>query len=54
MDQSIQDNPYRPAALELRGWGYRHAYRNHFYKAIAATGALDRFASGRDIRMAGK
>ena len=30
MDQSIQDNPYRPAALELRGWGYRHAYRNHF------------------------
>ena len=30
MDQSIQDNPYSPAALELRGWGYRHAYRNHF------------------------
>ena len=30
MDQSVQDNPYRPAALELRGWGYRHAYRNHF------------------------
>ena len=30
MDRSIQDNPYRPAALELRGWGYRHAYRNHF------------------------
>ena len=30
MDQSIEDNPYRPAALELRGWGYRHAYRNHF------------------------
>ena len=30
MDQSIQDNPYRPAALELRSWGYRHAYRNHF------------------------
>ena len=30
MGQSIQDNPYRPAALELRGWGYRHAYRNHF------------------------
>lgn len=30
MDKSIQDNPYRPAALELRGWGYRHAYRNHF------------------------
>ena len=30
MDQSIQDNPYRPAALELLGWGYRHAYRNHF------------------------
>ena len=30
MDRSIQDNPYSPAALELRGWGYRHAYRNHF------------------------
>ena len=30
MDQSIEDNPYRPADLELRGWGYRHAYRNHF------------------------
>ena len=26
----------------------------YLYKAIAATGALDRFASGRDIRMAGK
>ena len=30
VDQCIQDNPYRPASLELRGWGYRHAYRNHF------------------------
>ena len=26
----------------------------YLYKAIAATGALDRFASGRDIRTAGK